>query len=456
MANGERQRGWRLGGRNAPKWLGAPCVPGAKARTKEDLELLQLVFQIPKLRDGHPVKELWHREGDAVSLAEARYDLHQLADDMRVIRDVPGAKQLFQAMIEDVEGYDDFRYELRVAGWVGRSPGQTLLALGGRAPGPDVQVKSRSGHNCGIACYRGRTWTPAIVDSANAMRELILRLGKAIATNTTMLGPGMRLQMGVNIPRFPVSTEAMDAAVRAFQEVWSRPTGTPQANIDDVTVSRELIHATQDTTWDVRIILYLPVPARERFRITSTLKSKLEREQKQWAHAYSGSPILFMEESDFCLGFDKESFESELVNSAVHSMQFVLSTWQFFADGRTRGSRIRVEQHDCYARPNLGTLNLGVHTFGESMSSYGDGYVVLTQNPNHAQEEWSVRPGAPGLPFSVSCIRPVSIERRMARIPAPPDGRMPTEAELLPLIKAVRNPTGAAMTITGSQKRPSR
>jgi len=453
MARSKRA-GWRLGGPNAPKWLQAPCIAAVKEYTREDLELLKDTFRIERLAPEHPLHELWHRTGDPAAVAEARYDLHQLAADTRVVRDVPGGRQLLQTMVNDAEGFEDFRYELRIAACVARSPGQTLVAVGGTAQGPDVQVKTLSGHLCGIACYRGRTWTPLLLsDAPKTLANIAARCGAICAAR--VVAPGQRVNIGMNFDRFPISPDVVEAAVAAFGEVWNRPEGDPLATRDGVSIARETIDSGGVAdAWDVSLAFRLPIPARERFRLTSTVRTKLEKEERQWVGEYPGVAVLCAEESDFCLGFDKDTFETVLLEQTTHSMQGILATWQFFVDGIVRGSRIRVDQFDWHPRKTSVGLNLGFHSFGENMKSYGDGFVVMTMNPQNADEVWRFGPGDGPRNATVTCVRPLTIERRMTRGLLPPDGRPFTEADILPMVKAVRGEGGFARMVTGSQRRP--
>lgn|GEM_PF-3925015 len=448
-----KETGWRLGGRNAPKWLQAPCIPAVKGSTREDFELLKETFRIERLPAHHPLHELWHRTGDAIGLAEARYDLHQLADDVRLVRDVSGARQLLQTMVNDAEGFEDFRYELRIAACVARSPGQTLVAVGGTAQGPDVQVKTLSGHLCGIACYRGRTWTPLLLSDAPAiLANIAERYGTICAAH--VVGPEQRVNMGIVFDRFPISPDVVEGTVAAFSEVWNRPEGEARASREGVLVARETVDSQGvANAWEVSLVFRVPVPDRERFRLTSTVRTKLEKEERQWAGAYPGVAVLCAEESDFCLGFDKDTVETVLLKETEHSLLGILSTWQFFADGIARGSRIRVEQYDWYTKKDTVGLNLGIQTFGENMESYGDGFVVLMMNPTNAEERWTIKPGERAGTATATCVRPLMIERRMTRGRLP-EGRLVTEADILPMVKAVRGEGEGARIVKGSQRRP--
>jgi hypothetical protein len=119
--------------------------------------------------------------GDAHSRAETRFEFHHLADDLRVIAGVPGAARLLKGMLNDVPNYQAYRYELRMAAAVGRAPEQQLLGVGAKDQGPDIVVKTRSKHLCGIACYRAETLTPALRDAHSVTLSIAEKIGLAVA-----------------------------------------------------------------------------------------------------------------------------------------------------------------------------------------------------------------------------------------------------------------------------------
>jgi hypothetical protein len=269
-----------------------------------------------------------------------------------------------------------------------------------------------------------------------------------------VVGPLRRVKMAVTFERFPISPEVAEAAVAAFDEVWNRPEGEPRATRDGVSIAREAVEENGVANpWEVTLAFRLPVPDRERFRLTSTVREKLEKEDRQWAAAYAGVPILCAEESDFCLGFDQNSFDKVLLEDTQHSMHGILTSWQFFTDGFVRGSRIRVEEYDWHGKQTGAGLHLGIQTFGENMNSYGEKSVVLTMNPKFADEEWQLI-GAEGGGAIAACVRPLTIERRMTRRPELPPGQLYTSADILPMLNAVQGKGAFARVITGSQRRP--
>lgn len=428
-----RQKGWQLGGPNAPRWLKAPASREVKATTRDDLALLQRTFRFDHLPDEHPLRVLWNTEGDAEALAEARFEFHHLASDLRTIAGVRGASRLVEAMISDIPSYANYRYELRVAGSVGRCRDQQLLSLGGKDEGPDIEVVTRSRHTCAIACYRASSTTPAMLDSGTVARQLTMRLGEVIARAPLF---GHRISMALEFERFPISDAVATSTVEAFEEVWVRHEGSPVASRTGVKVSRTTHERLPyDVLWEVRIQLKMPVPGREKYRIANNIRTKIAHEQSQWASVYAGTPILCVEESDFCLGLDKDDIAPHLQADAPHSFQGIIATQQFFHDGR-RGARHRLEQIDLSPRmPGVG-LDLGFETFGENLESFGAGHGVLTFAPTHAEEVWQLLSGVPPLGFAGHCAKPLSVRRDFHRLPVP-IGQPITPEQLKPILAKV-------------------
>jgi hypothetical protein len=226
--------------------------------------------------------------------------------------------------------------------------------------------------------------------------------------------------------------------VAAFDEVWLRPEGSATAIRDGVQVSRTSHERLPyDVMWDVRVHLKMPVPGREKYRIANRIRAKLAHEQSHWASAYAGTPILCVEESDFCLGLEKDDVDPNLQPDAPHSFQGIIATQQFFANG-SRGARHRLEQIDISPRiPGVG-LDLGFETFGENFESFGAGHGVISFAPKHAEEVWQLLTGAPPLNFAGQCIKPLSLRRDFHRLPVPlgqditPEQLKPILAKIIP------------------------
>ena len=431
MKKQHRQRGWQLGGSKAPAWLQAPCAPAIKKSVRDDLDILRETFGFARLPGSHPLRKLWDCQGDAKTIAEARFEFHHLANDLRVVNGVPGWQGLRRAMISDADGYADYRYELRTAGTVGRAPEQQLVRLGAKGRGADIEVRSKSGHSCAIACYRAQSITPALRESPLVTFSLVQTLGRVVATNPVDAG----IDMVIEFASFPIGDAERHSAIETFRHVWNN-LDNPQASQDGVTVSRVGRRSSfSPGNWEVRLTFRVPVPAREKQRLANNIKNKLVREHDQWASNYPGFRLFCVEESDWSLGAEQDEIKALLSSSAPHSFGMIVCTWPFFADNLD-GGRMRMEQIRWFPREGSGSgVDLGMESFGENFESYCKDHVVLMHNPVCAEEEWILRLGAPPENVAGRRIRELSIQRRISRMPAPEDGRLPTAEELLPLVR---------------------
>jgi hypothetical protein len=435
----QRNTGWRLGGRNGPSWLRAPCAPNIKATTRADFELLKLKLRPDELPAEHPLHELWFREGGGANVAEARFQLHHLASDLRAVEGVDGARSLVKSMLGDIEGYYDYRYELRIAGSVARSTGQRLVRLGGKNQGADIEAMTRSEQLCGIACYRANPATPHLRDITVENERFVTDL--AVTVGTTQYA--FNISTEIEFDRFPVSESSRAEAIQMFVAMWSQPDITgARVTRGGVKVSRTGAVPTSGSTGTTRIAIRLPVPARERHRLAMNIESKMEREGVAWANPYSGVSVFAIEESDFSLGLDASIVEPLLDPAAKHPFSIVVTTWPFFVDHSTRG-RYLVEDIDWFARKDGGTLDLGLHTFGQNTKELGNGHLLAELAPNFAQEEWEIvpmtlpgvarDPYAPGAAFRIRLAERLAITRRMTRLPLR-DGARPTAREIRKLV----------------------
>jgi hypothetical protein len=426
-----RTKGWQLGGPNAPRWLQAPATPTTKKNTRSDLEILKRILAPDELPMGHPLAVLWRTEGNDRARAEARFEFHHLASDLRTIEHVRGARDLVEAMKADMASYESYRYELRTAGSVGRSPGQTLLALGGKKQGPDIEVRTRSGHLAGIACYRASSSTSSM--NQHDASQLVEMLGQAIAASPLF---GHRFVMTLEFERFPISEESAKTAAQLFGELWNDHAGSAErkrTGPHGVKVSRNSYSRLPfDGLWETTVLLLMPVPAKEKHRHTLNIRDKLDAEQKQWAATYAGVPVLCVEESKFCLGLDRDELEPYLQADAPHAFQGIAATQQFFGEGK-HGARHRLEQVDFFPRVPGCNLNLGFETFGDNMESFGDGHGVMSFLPKHAEEEWRLVSGAPPLGVAGTRVKPLTINRHFHRLPVPL-GEKVTPEQLKPIL----------------------
>src|SRR5690606_19834887 len=130
---------------------------GDAASAKSDLETLRRWLRPGDLVATHPVRVALDQPSE-----KNRVLLTHLADDLRTAATIPGVQRLVKLMRRDTEGFGDFRYELRVAAALERVSSQSVRRLAGPASGPDIEFTARSGHHCGIACYRARSDSPNV------------------------------------------------------------------------------------------------------------------------------------------------------------------------------------------------------------------------------------------------------------------------------------------------------
>src|SRR5687767_14562318 len=104
------------------RWVNARCATFPDAEI--DARFLREFLQFRKMSSEHPIRALWTAE-----TVGARHALHHLADDIRQVRDVPGFLGVIRHLQADVDGYEDTRYELRIAAALARG-GQNIHRLG--------------------------------------------------------------------------------------------------------------------------------------------------------------------------------------------------------------------------------------------------------------------------------------------------------------------------------------
>lgn len=433
MLKRNQQRGWRLGGKKAPAWLQAPCDPEVKKGVRADFDLLRETFRFDRLAATHPLRHLWEKQGELTKLSEARFEFHHLAHDLRIIRGVDGWQELVKALRTDADNYADYRYELRIAGAVGCSQGQQLVRLGGKKKGADIEVTTKSGHRCGIACYRAKSITPKMQESSWTHEALMKELGAIIVSSPV----SARISITIEFPRFPIEEAVGRSSVEAFKKLWANP-AVAEMTSEGVTAKRITALPTQSPcNWETRIIFRLPVPACEKQRLADNIRVKLEKEDAQWAGQYSGIPVLAVEESDYSLGVEKDAMAPLLSATARHSFVGLLCTTAFFRNNGKHG-RFRMEDPRWLPRDGMGSgMNLGVETFGENLACYGDGYAVVNFNPRYAEEEWLFRLNPATGNVDGNRVRWLSLTRVFDRLPLPAPGNELTAKDFETVIQRI-------------------
>lgn len=353
------------------RWVDAPCVPDLD--TEADVELLDQAFGIARLADNHPVRELWMS-----STPEARWDLHHLADDVRVVGEVPGAKRLLKMLRKDAEGFFDFRYELRMAAAVARSSGQRLDRLAGPDAGPDIEFTSKSGHRCGIACYRAKPSPPSMA----AAREALRRIATTFRRRFLFFPLAEDLLIEMTFPSFPIGAEVEKSASDLVYDFWLQH-DAGEAERDGVKV-RRLRHPNvprfANEKRRARLRFLMPVRAAERARVLGHLGNKLPSEARSWAARFDGVALSAIEESSSIqTGALRAEVEAHLREPDQPFAGVLLTYYPL----------IGMENVTWVARPgDARGLHIGVETFGTNTAVWAGDAPRIAYTPDLSNEEW--------------------------------------------------------------------
>jgi hypothetical protein len=351
--------------------------------------------------------------------SEARFELHHLADDLRVLRRIEGFPRLLKQLLESADTYEDFRYELRVAGALGRPEGQHLLRLGGDKAGPDIELTTRSGHTCGVACYRANSATPAVAEVPKQMQAIV----KAFAPALGAFAPPARLFHEVIFPSFPLREDFIEAAGRLLTSLWMDPSGAPELK-DTTGVHVRRVTAANSTVPTASLRFLFPVPAREAFRLDRHVREKVEKENR-WASSYQGVALFAMDQPTLGHDLDQNIFR-ELLSAPSSGLAAVIMSRAFFPnDGalRHRMEHLHVVTH---AELATTTFNVAIETFGDNNQRWAGDVPYIELNLDHAWEEWDLRLER----GEVHCDRrlPLAIIRQVERLVPLSEGPVPADA----------------------------
>ncbi len=336
-----------------------------------------------------------------------RFRLHHLADDLRVIRDIPGAAGLIRQLRRNPVGFADFRLELHLAGALGRADRQELLGLGGDRPGPDVEARVRSDHKCGFACFRAASSVPRV----EALKQQLADLVRGV--RTTVFARATTSQMVViNFPEFPLRKGELDIARRALRVFLTR-TEMGELQFEGLHMFRKEPPPARaaDETARVRLRLHVPVPSWEKERVSRTLADKLLRESASWASGYEGTAILVVEESVFGQNLHKE-VETLIADAPSFAGALVLYPAVTPDDlGIPHG----LEHIEASFSPGTAGLDIGLETFADNVKSWSQGYAMAAYVPASIREDWDVVRHTSG---NTACrTQPASLNRLYARVP---------------------------------------
>jgi hypothetical protein len=388
-------------------------MPAVEKNLKRDLSTLRELIDFQRVPVEHPLRTMWSSPS-----SEARFELHHLADDLRVVRSVDGFPRLLRQLLGSADTYEDFRYELRLAGVLGRSDGQRVLRLGGDNAGPDIEFSTRSGHKCGVACYRANSATPAVAEVPKKMQAIVKAFAPAMGT----FAPRFRLFHEVIFPSFPVQESFVEAAGRLLTNLWMSPNGEPGVK-DGSGIQVRRVAAIESSVPTASIRFLFPVPAREAFRLERHVRDKVEKENR-WASSYKGVALFAMEQPTLGHELNHDLFQELLLPPGSGLAAVVTSRASFPNEGALRH---RMEHINVVAHPELTStsFNVGIETFGDNNRGWAGDVPCLELNLDHAWEEWDLRLEG----GQVHCDRrlPLSIVRQMERLPPLSDGPLPAD-----------------------------
>lgn len=386
-----------------------------------------------EVSEKHPLYDIWRQPSKRHC-----FELAHLASDCSVVTATPGADGLFGMMRRDAEGFWDFRYELRLAGAVGRAAGQSLIALGGSRRGPDIEVTSSSGHRVGIACYRASSKTQVAQQYRKISRELARRSLRVF--HFSPLEASFCIQVTFQ-DAMPTESHRRSAK-RILRRLLTSGSGEPEMRANGVVAQRMILPEHLLLPQDlrrVRLRIIFPIRAYERRRVRRHLDEKLQKESVAWAARYDGKAILAVEESDGApdgaLSTDlRELLPAHPVFAGACLTQAAYQSEAAPDDARLE--RIRWIGNPDEANPTE-RMRLEFRTFHENIDTWAGGRPIVSFATDHAREDWDLfatRAGSGNM-----LVESLKTSTHLVRLPKIPDGVPPKEYAALDddLLKAV-------------------
>ncbi len=382
-------------------------MPAFESSTEADAAILIEKLRIASLPAGHPLRELWESADSS-----ARYKIHELADDVRVVHRADGAAQLFRQLRQNPTGFDDFRFELRCAAYVGRSAGQTVVRIAGTRAGPDVEARVRSGHLCGFACYRASSEVPALAQARAFVAAFVADAGPLLTSTHYYVDQAIIL----TFPGFPVADDVRALAMAQLGKFLARNRLGEMPHPSGIRLHRRPLAQhprLAAETRRLRLRLQVAMPAWEQDRIAQHVSEKLAHEAG-WARGYSGVAIFCLEESVFGQG-SRQTLSAAIAGQDCFGG--LISTYPGVSmneDGIAHGFD-RVASFFREPPTWTGRLDIGLETLGENSASWSDGHAMIDTLPATAQEDWDLVACGPDV--TPTLVRPLDLIRRTARVP---------------------------------------
>lgn len=381
------------------------CDPEVERNLGRDLAILRETFDFRRLPEKHPIRRLWE-----TPTSRARFELQHLADDLRETQGVDGFNRLVKRLKEDFDAYDDTRYELRLGAALARPPTQKLVRFAAEKVGPDVEVTAKSGHLCGVACYRSNSVTPALAAVGETCRELALHFAGTFASRPLAIDLGLE----VEFEAFPPHPPQIEEAKRLLTALWSSLETPVLAGTTGVEVRRAIqLPASKPSgvLRRARIRFMFPVPEREHFRSERHVTQKLKKEHESWARTYPGVCVLAVEESGFAHGLAQETVIAALEESGT-AFAGVLATQIFhpIQDGSLVHAFERV--HPFFRETDL---RIHLETYAQNDKSWAGGDMLISNDLKHASELWDVWQSSTN--GHVTRVRELELVKQFSKIP---------------------------------------
>ena len=333
--------------------------------------------------------------------------LGHLADDIETIEHASGADALFSAIRKNCDRYDDFRYELRIAGAVQRSLGQEVLSLAGLTVGPDIVFRSRSGHKVGMACYRANSSTELVVRRRHLARRLIDTAFAAFRSSP--------LRQSFTIVLSLEDREVDEGTERAASKMLERMLVDP--SVEGGVLIEENVKANRigtdlrlkNETRCVRVRILFNTRPFETARVARHMRDKAQKEAERWADAFDGAPILVVEASD-------GAQEGALVPALREILE--ADACPFWGGIITWLPRTGIETVESFMVPHRSKgLDVGICTYGPNTSTWSEGMAMLRFTPDHSWEDWDLVENRLGQGSYL--VQSLNIGSHSVRIPSP-------------------------------------
>ncbi|MEZ4296659.1 MAG: hypothetical protein R3B70_16955 [Polyangiaceae bacterium] len=348
------------------------------------------------------------------------------------MKNIDGARNLFAQLRRNPVGFDDFRFELHLAGALARSQGQSVLRVAGDRAGPDIEAQTRSGHRCGFACYRASSEPPAIA----ALRESTNALVRYVSPSVVSIAAGDQL-LAIDFSAFPLRPTDSYTVRELVREILRRPE-VPRVERGGITITRFKLPPGTKRSGDittVRLRLQFCVPSWDRQRIQRKTLEKVAQESTSWASSYTGVPIFAVQESKY--GQDAASLASAVLASP-NPFVGVMSIFPAViphANGTFHG----LEDIQYQFRPNTGgaRVHVALETFGDNIPNWSEGHVRIGAAEESAHEDWDISHRARGK--YVECTQALTVYRAFSRVPLDPaQNALPRESIVDTSLRLIR------------------